>query len=148
MRPWGGLRPLELNLLVGEHGHPQVLKRWKLKCRHWNFYEGHLGALVYFHDLLDMECIVIQRKNSCPSKQPESCLDPPDPQRVLQQNAGLILRKGRSPESKMFRKTLLYTLAEFKDKEKPNVSNVIQEALLRAHNSRPFLDSKRSRVVV
>ncbi|GIY33622.1 hypothetical protein CDAR_494441 [Caerostris darwini] len=31
---------------------------------------------------------------SCPSKQPESCLDLPDLQRVLQQNAGSFSRKG------------------------------------------------------
>ncbi|GIY68633.1 hypothetical protein CDAR_191321 [Caerostris darwini] len=50
-------------------------------------------AARYFLPITDEE-----PRNSCPSKQPESCLDPPDPQRVLQQNTGLILRKGRSPQ--------------------------------------------------
>ncbi|GIY06187.1 hypothetical protein CEXT_29221 [Caerostris extrusa] len=44
---------------------------------------------------------------------------------------------------KMFRKTLLYTLAELNDTAEPNVSKVILEALMRAHTSRPFLDPKR-----
>ncbi|GIY19873.1 hypothetical protein CDAR_244511 [Caerostris darwini] len=48
----------------------------------------------------------------------------------------------------MFRKTLTYTLAEFNDTAEPSVSNVIQEALVRAHTSRLSLDPQRSSLVV